>query len=409
MIKDVVAISFRHLAHRKLRSFLTVLGVVIGVAAIIGMVSSTQAISGMITREIEKFQTDVIEIIPGEFKLGFMLAQATKADLTERDAELIASIGGVEAVSANVHKTAELAKGRERYYLTVMGVDENFERINTIGIYRGRYPKKGREALLGYSVAHDLFEKPVGVKEKILIQGKEFKVVGIMNKAGGIFKSVDSIVYIPKKTLREIFDLDKEKVDVIEVKVEAGVDPEVIAEEIEYRLAKAHGVREDEKDFTVFSPTFSKKVAAQITGMLQVLLGSVAGISFVVGAIGIANMMFTSVLERTREIGIMKAIGASDRDVMLIFLTESGVVGLIGGLIGIFAGYALGQGFLLFRHYMLLRTGVIQPLAEVPVVKIDLAFSLFALVISFAIGILAGLLPARRAAKLQPVEALRYE
>ncbi len=410
MLKNIVLISFKNLTHRKLRSFLTVLGVVIGVAAIIGMVSATQAISNMITEEIEKFQTNVIEIVPGEFKLGFMpFGQAMKAALTEKDAKIVKSIAGVKVVSASVYERGVVSKGKEKYYLTIMGVDENFGKINTIGIYKGRYPKNGREALLGYSVAYDLFDKPINVKEKIYIQGKEFKVIGIMNKAGGIFKSVDSVVYVPKQTLRELMGLSKDSVDLIDVKVEENADPENVAKEIEYKLAKAHKVPLDKKDFTVFSPEFSKRIASQITGMLQILLGSIAGISFLVGAIGIANMMFTSVLERTREIGIMKAIGATDRQVMLIFLAESGFIGLIGGLIGIFAGYALGQGFLILRQYMLMKMSVMQTVVKVPTIKIDPLLSLLALILSFVIGIVAGLFPARKAAKLPPVEALRYE
>ena len=411
MLVEIILISFKHLAHRKLRTFLTVLGVVIGVAAITGMISATQAISSSITKEIEKFQTNIIEIVPGEFKLGFSIIPggAVKASLTEKDAKIIKSIAGVEVVSTSIYKSGEVAKGDEKYYLTIMGIDANFKEINTIGIAKGRYPKSGKEALIGYSVAYELFEKPLDVKEKIEIDGEEFKIVGIMNRAGGIFRSVDSIVYVPKETLRKIKNLDKDTVDVIDVKVKENVDPEMVAKEIEIRLAKAHKVRVDEKDFTVFSPEFSKKIAMQITSMLQVLLGSIAGISFLVGAIGIANMMFTSVLERTREIGILKAIGASDRQVMLLFLVESGIIGLIGGIIGIFLGYGLGQGFLILRQYMLSKTGMIETIPKVPEIEISLELSLLALLLSFVIGILAGLLPARRAAKLPPVEALRYE
>ena len=411
MLADIFLIALKSLSHRKLRTFLTVLGVVIGVAAITGMVSATNAISKVITQEIEKFQTDVIEVIPGEFKLGFSIfpGMAMKATLTEKDAELLRSIAGVEVVSSNLYKSGIVSKGKEKFYLTVMGVDENFEKINTIGLMKGRYPKNPREVVLGYSVAFDLFDKEIKLKEKINIEGREFKVVGIMNKAGGIFKSLDSIVYIKKSALRELKNLDKDSVDLIDVKVEEGVDPEEVAKEIEYRLAKAHRVSLDEKDFTVFSPEFSKKIAAQISLMMQILLGSIAGISFLVGAIGIANMMFTSVLERTREIGILKAIGASDKHVMFMFLVESGLIGLIGGIIGILIGYGLGQAFLMVRQYMISRTELLEYALKVPRIEISIELSIAALIMSFVIGILAGLIPARRAAKLAPVEALRYE
>ncbi len=411
MILEIVSLSLKHLMHRKLRTFLTVLGVVIGVAAITGMVSATQAISNVITEEIEKFQVNVIEVIPGEFKLGFSLfgGETMKATLTEKDADIIRSIGGVDVVSAGIYRYGEISKGKERYYLNIMGIDEYFDEINTIGIYKGRYPRKGKEVLVGYSVAYDLFDKPLAVKEKITIEGEEFKIVGIMNKAGGLFKSIDSMVYIPKETLRELKDIDKNTVDLIDIKVKDNVDPEIVAKEIEYKLAKAHKVSVDEKDFTIFSPEFSKKIASQITGILQILLGSIASISFLIGAIGIANMMFTSVLERTREIGILKAIGATDRQIMMMFLIESGIIGLIGGIIGIFFGYGLGQGFLILRQYMLSKISMFETVVQAPSIEINFGLSVTALFVSFIIGILAGLIPARKAAKLPPVEALRYE
>lgn len=411
MLADIFLIALKSLSHRKLRTFLTVLGVVIGVAAITGMVSATNAISKVITQEIEKFQTDIIEIIPGKFKLGFSIfpGMAMKATLTEKDAEIIKSIAGVKVVSSSLYKSGIVSKGKEKFYLTIMGIDKNFEKINTIGLLKGRYPENPGEAVLGYSVAYELFDKEIGLKEKIYIEGEEFKVVGIMNKAGGIFKTLDSIVYIRKSKLRELKNLDKNSVDLIDVKVEEGVDPEEVAREIEYKLAKAHRVPLDEKDFTVFSPEFSKKIAAKISMMMQILLGSLAGISFLVGAIGIANMMFTSVLERTREIGILKAIGASDKQIMFMFLVESGLIGLIGGVIGIMLGYGLGQAFLIVRQYMISRTELVEYTITVPQIEISLELSIAALVMSFIIGILAGLIPARRAAKLQPVEALRYE
>lgn len=411
MLTGIFIIALKSLGHRKLRTFLTVLGVVIGVAAIIGMVSATNAISNSITKQIEKFQTNVIEVVPGQFKLGFSVfpSQVMRNTLTEKDAKIIESIAGVEAVSSSVHSSGIISKGKEKFSLTILGIDENFEKINTIGILKGRYPKNPKEVLIGYSVAYDLFDKPIALKEKIYIDGKSFRVIGIMNKAGGIFKSVDSMVYIPKQTLREMKNLDKESVNAIDVKVEENADPEEVAEEIEYRLAKAHHVSLDEKDFTVFSPKFSKEIASQITSMLQILLGSIAGISFLVGAIGIANMMFTSVLERIREIGILKAIGATDRQVMLIFLIEAGLIGIIGGVIGIFLGYGLGEGFLLLRQYMLTHSGLVETAFSIPKIEIDIKLSLAALLMSFIIGIAAGIIPARKAAKLEPVEALRYE
>jgi putative ABC transport system permease protein len=411
MIKDIVLIALRNMSRRKLRSFLTILGVIIGVAAIVGMVGATQGINKMILKQIEKFQSDVIEVIPGELKIGFSFGfEARKeAILTEKDVEELRSLAGGSVVSSSIHKNSIVSYRGEKFSLTVIGIDEYFKDVDTLGLLKGRYPKKGKEVLIGYSVAYELFDKPIDLNKKIKIHGQEFRVVGIMNKAGGVFKQMDTLVYIPKSEMRKIFGLDEEIVSLIDIKVEEGNDPNEIARVVEEKLLALHKVSKENKDFTVISPEFSRKVTEQITSLMQALLGSIAGISLLVGAIGIANMMFTNVLERTREIGILKAIGATNRQIMSIFLVESGIIGFVGGILGIVLGYFLGEGFLFVRQLMISKTRFVPTTEEIPHISLSLELIVATLIFSFVIGLIAGLFPARRAARLQPIEALKTQ
>ncbi len=173
-------------------------------------------------------------------------------------------------------------------------------------------------------------------------------------------------------------------------------------------LTKLHKVKPDEKDFTLITPEFTQQITSQITGLMQVLIGGIAGISLIVGAIGISNMMFTSVLERTREIGILKALGATNRHILTLFLMEAGIIGIVGGIIGILFGYVLGEGVLVIRQVLLARAGLSSGMA-MPYVLLTPQLVFGTLIFSLAVGVLAGYFPARRASKLQPVEALRYE
>ncbi len=407
-MKEIARLAVYNLYYRKLRTFLTLTGVVIGVASIVGLIGAAEGINSVITGEIEKFQSNVIAVLPGEFKLQFSpLSQyeGMKAGrLTEKDADEISKIPGAETVMPSVSSRVRVEYGGETMILTVFAADpEKFREIDTIGVLEGRYFRSGREVLLGYSVARELFEKEVGIRKKVRINGVEFRVVGVMNKAGGLFRAFDTMIYVPRTSAKRYLGLSG--VTEIDVKVGEGYDPGDVAARIEEKLKE---LRKGEKDFTVISPDFSRSIANQILSAMQILLGGIAGISFLVGAIGISNMMFTSVLERTREIGIMKAIGATRRHVMAIFLIESGLIGLFGGILGVIFGYGIGEGFLALRQYFVEKSGV-QTVLERPHVLISPELVVAALLFSFAVGVLAGAIPAKRAADLHPAEALRYE
>lgn len=415
MISELFRMAVYNLSHRKMRTFLTILGVVIGVAAIVGMVGATAGINEGIMSQVEKFQSNMIDILPGQFKFSFMQLDFGAAEkfkpLTESDVNEIKKISGVETATGDIAHKVTVMFGDESAQLTLAGVEPSaFRKTDALGLLDGRYLEDSDDAsiVLGYSVAYDLFKKDIALKKKITIEGKEYKVVGIMKKAGGFFQSFDSYVYIPKKVAREQFGLDKEKVSHIVVRVAEEYDIEDVGKKIEEKLCKAHKSC-DEKDFTVITPEFSRQISSQIVSLMSILMGGIAAISLVVGSIGIANMMYTSVVERTREIGILKAIGAANRNIMILFLLESGIIGIVGGIVGVFFGYVLGEGFLLARQVLAVMSGFATEETVIAHMSLSPFLIIGAILLSLLVGILSGVFPARKAAKLQPVEALRYE
>lgn len=412
MLKGSFILIFRNLTQRKLRSSLTTLGVIIGIAAIVGMVSATQGISNSIGEQLEKLQGDRILIIPSS--RGGVLSLGTAGGLTEKDVEIIKRINGVNVAYGQLQTSALVIYGEEGQGLTIVGLSpSDFERLDTLGVEVGRYLKDSDRyaAVIGNSVAHEKFQKEVGLRKKLIIKDTEFQVVGIMNKAGGALMTTDATVYLPKETMREVFNLPEDRVDSIVVGVKSDADINGVAEMISDALRRAHRVTKNNEDFTVITPDYVKNIVGQITGLLSILLGGIAGISLIVGTIGITNIMFVTVSERTREIGVMKALGSTNRDILMLFILESGIISLIGGVIGVFVGLGLGEGLIFLSRMAISGTtiangGLSSLNAGIAIIPELIAG---AIALSFVVGVIAGFLPARKAANLNPIEALRYE
>lgn len=412
MLKGFFILILRNLTQRKLRSSLTTLGVIIGIAAIVGMVSATQGISNSISEQLEKLQGDRILIIPSS--RGGVFPVGTAGGLTEKDVEIIQRINGVNVAYGQLQTSALVIYGEEGQGMTIVGISpSDFERLDTLGVEVGRYLKDSDRyaTVIGYSVAYEKFQKEVGLRKKLVIKETEFQVVGIMNKAGGALMTTDATVYLPKEAMREVFNLPEDRVDSIVVGVKPDADINEVAESISEALRRAHRVTKNNEDFTVITPDYVKNIVGQITGLLSILLGGIAGISLIVGTIGITNIMFVTVSERTREIGVMKALGSTNRGILTLFVLESGIISLIGGIIGVFVGLGLGEGLIFLSRMAISGTtiageGLSSLQAGIAIIP-ELIVGVIAL--SFFVGVLAGLLPARKAANLNPIEALRYE
>ncbi|RME77973.1 ABC transporter permease [Candidatus Woesearchaeota archaeon] len=398
MIRDYFNLVFANLKNRKLRSFLTLIGIIIGVSAIILLYTTGQGLENVAGREFEKFGTRKI-LITGK-NMQLFGGPTGKGGLTVEDADVVRSLPEVEFAEHAYRQTAEIRVGKETYLTTVGAtstdtIEKSFANSGLEPL-EGRLIKKGDRtfiAVLGYSLAKDTFDKELFAGQKIRVNGNEFKIVGIMEKTGN--QVDDFAVWIPFKAGQETFDIG-DNVTGIAATIKEGVDIEQAAESIRKQLKKKRG----EEDFEIVTPVQLQEQSQNILGVVKLVIVAIGLISLFVGGVGIMNSMYTAVLERTKEIGTMKAIGAKNRDILFLFLIEAGLLGIIGGLL---AALFSALGILLLKKIF----------SVVSVVPIEITFNpwlfLFAILFALVTGVVAGLWPALKAAHLKPVDALRYE
>ncbi len=409
---DIVRFSLSNITHKKLRSWLTILGIVIGVASVVALVSIGEGAQASITSRLGGLGADMITVSSGFSRTGrggfgfggggFGEGGATTKNLTESDVMIIKSTAGVLYVDGIASGRGELSYGGEFTTISVQGVDTNvWKNMITTGLASGRYLATGdtNVIVIGSNVA-SMFKTPLTINRMVSIEGANFKIVGILQSSGG-FGGSDSTVFMPVQNARQIFNLPLNKISSISIKVNDASMAINISDAITQRLIITRHDTANTQDFTVTSSAAAQQQVSSITGTLTLFLAAIASISLLVGGIGISNTMFTSVLERTRQIGILKSLGATDNEVMKIFLTESGLIGLIGGITGAVIGIA--------ASFVITEIGIriIGNAGTVTVISPQLVAA--AIGFSFIIGALSGVFPARRAARLQPVEALRYE
>ena len=400
-IFDYFKLAFKNLRTRKTRTWLTMLGIFIGIAAVVSLISLGQGLQAAINEQFETMGTDKIMVSPG----GGFFGIGAGAELTKDDIDIVKKTKGVEAVTEMLYKIAKVEFKEEVKYTFVTGIplDENKKIIEDMQAFEmeiGRDLKEGEKykAIISYLINNgEFFEEAVTINDKILIEDREFKVVGSLKRIGN--PSDDSQLIIPIETARELFD-EPDKVDIIMVQVRKGENPDEVAENIKEDLRDFRNVKEGEEDFSVITYLQIIDSFNSIFNIVQLVVIGIAAISLIVGGIGIMNTMYTAVLERTNEIGVMKAIGGKNSDVLLIFLLESGTLGLAGGAIGI----GLGIGLSKLVEFIAVATGTTMLKAYFPWYLI-----VGALAFSFIVGTISGILPARKAANLKPVDALRYE
>jgi len=406
MIQEIFKYSLSNLWARKLRVSLTVISILIGIAAIFALISFGQGINSYMKEYGEEMGTDKIFLMTGG---GFTQIPGTSNLLfTEEDLTFVSKINGVGEITGMYISTGEMGyKDFVKKYPMIFGLstDSSEEKLVNdmfagIEIIDGRSLKEGDilKANLGYSysIPNKMFKKAVSVGDIITINSVEVRVIGIYEEIGN--PSDDAQIYMSKEGFQEIFD--KGGYEYIYISATKDQSPTSVAERIKEELRKQRGQKKGEEDFSVQSYEDLMKTFTQIIVIINAVLVIIALISVIVAAVNIVNTMYTSVLERTQEIGVMKSIGARNKFVALIFTIEAGILGLIGGFIGICFGYLISS----FGGYVAAQNGLalLKPIFPLWLIMGCLAFA-------FLIGAFAGIFPAMQAAKLRPVVALRYE
>jgi len=401
---DMVAYSINALRYSKIRSWLTIFGIVIGIAAIVILVGVVQGLKENIASELSVFGSNTIIITPvsttgGAVGTAAMSFMPTKGRLFMTDYERVKRVGGIDYITPAISSRATVGYKNEEITASIMGVDpDTFSHIvGTLEIEEGRFltGSDRKAAVIGNNIAKERFNTDVGVSSPLYIGGERYTVVGVLKKTGTSFTNLDDVIIIPFEEAQDLFSstLAEDEITGIRLAVKEGEDVEEIADEINTALLASHHVTEEEKDFSVVTAKFINERLESVTGTLTIFLGAIAAIALLVGGIGISNTMFMAVLERTREIGVLKAVGAEKAEIERLFLVESSLIGAIGGFLGLCVSFLLIQ----------LITALGVPAVFIWWVAVG------ALIFSAGVGILAGFFPARQAAALDPVEALRYE
>jgi len=396
--KESINMAVRSIRERKLRSILTVTGIVIGIAAIVSMVSIGEGTNQYIQEMFEQLGANKIIVSAYSFSAGPAGFLGTQ-QLSEKDVSIVKSVRGVEEA------IPVLTKGLPTSYkdvtfpsMFIIGVNskeaQTFFEGSQLEIANGRWLRPGDKyvVILGSLAAEETFGKELSIRDNIIIKEKSFKVIGIMKEIGN--RQDDTQIYMTLETLREITG-EEEEITVIYAQASDASNIEDVADRVQTKLDNKYG----EKTFSVMSTATLAGQISTITNTVSLALGGIAGIALLVAGIGIANTMYMSTLERTKEIGIMKAIGATNSNVLRIFLTEAAIIGLMGGIIGLLIGTGLSKalGYVLETQGMALKTAVTPELA-----LLGLGFSVI-------VGVVSGFLPSRKAAMLDPIQALRYE
>jgi len=387
-----------------MRSWLTILGIVIGVFLIMSLLSLSQGLKGTVLKQLRAIGTDIIMIMPGSIS-DIMTTMMGGVELTEEDLNVIRKTKGIEAVIPNVYK-GEIMKYEGNSKLVILfGMDiKNYQYIykEDMGMdaAEGRWPIAGkREILVGSLVPTDVFPG-LKIGTTATIKGKQFEIVGVGKSLGS--KQDDSMVGMDLDIYRSLTGEKKGAPQAV-AKVAAGFSADQVAKDIKANLeenARRRRGQEGESAYSVLTSEAMGSIVGNIMAILQVAIFAFASIAIIVGGIGIMNTMYTSVRERTKEIGILKAVGAKNSTITLIFLFESGIIGLIGGIGGMVLGLGLAKLIELF--------GQVHPVFYIQA-SITPGIISFGLLFSFGVGCFSGFLPSRSAAKLKPVEALRYE
>ena len=403
MYKEGFLMAWSSLVANKMRSLLTMLGIIIGVAAVIALVSIGYGVRQQITESISSLGSNLLMVYPGAPRTpGVRPVAGANKTIKLSDYEAVSKMDSVQAaspVASNSYLTVYMSKN---WTTTVNGANADFQYVNNWTMKSGRFitdsqiERRERVAVIGATVAKNLFgnEDPIG--KDIRIHKNSFKIVGVLEEKGSgtMGNDQDDVIVVPYTTMMErVMGVDYLRMIYIQAK--EGQDLERVQADIENILRVRHGIKNpDLDDFNVNNMASIMKAVEENTATMTLFLGAVAAISLLVGGIGIMNIMLVSVTERTREIGVRKALGATYRTIITQFLIEAVVISLVGGAIGIVVGIGASQ--------LIATVAKLKTVVTTGPILLSFGFSMF-------IGLVFGLYPARKAAKLNPIDALHYE
>jgi len=406
MIKDLIKYIINNIRSRFTRSFLTILSILIGIMAIFVLISYGEGLRYYMNEMGEEMGTDKLMASP----LGLGIPGTGEIYFTKDDLDFIKKQKGVSEASGMIMRQSEVKIDKRKLgkwvFIAGMPTDPSERRLVEeafagYGIFKGRVLKKGdsNKVVLGYNyqIADKIFSKPLKLGDNIFINDESFDIVGFYEEIGNA--ADDANVYMTNDAMKELFDIGDEY-GYIYIRAEKGIVPTELADRLEEKLRKKKGQKEGEEDFYIMSFEQLMETFGTILLVLNSILVIIAGISVVVAAVNIMNTMYTAVLERTKEIGIMKSIGARNSTILMIFFFESGLLGLIGGGIGMLLGYGLaklGAMAIAAAGYSFLKP------------YFPWWLTVGCLVFSFLVGSVSGYFPAKAASRLKPVDALRYE
>lgn len=398
LLADSLQLAVRAITAQRLRSFLTLLGIAVGIAAVILLTSIGEGIHRFVLGEFTQFGTNVVTVVPGKTKTGGSPSglPSSARPLSLDDARALERLPHVVAVTPNVRGNAELAaNGRTRRTL-IYGVNASLPMVFKSTVQSGQFLPDEDEGsarafvVLGAKVKEEMFgaDNPLG--QRLRIGGLHFRIIGVLAPKGQFLGvDLDDTVFVPAVRAQELFN--REGLDEINIAASEGVPSALVAAAIKERMIARHG----REDFTIVTQEEMLKTLSNILNVLTMAVGALGGISLLVGGVGIVTIMTIAVSERTGEIGLLVALGARRRTILLLFLGEAVALSALGGLLGLLLGIGLAQAI----HFAAPALPVHTPLS----------FVLLAEAVAISIGLAAGVLPARRAAGLDPVEALRTE
>ena len=401
--------AFAMVVHSKIRSWLTILGIVIGVASVIAITSLGSGMQDSMNDQLGALGGDILTLNAGysrgskmmggprEESSGSSTATDEETVLERTDLQALKSIPDIDAIDTQINGNVEVSYLGKSGSVKLTGVDQKvWSRVTTEEISEGRMLDSADQnvIVIGGKIAESYFDKSVGLNQMITIEENVFRVVGILD-------DTSTNIYVPIQMAYQVLE-DKENgiYDSIIIKIKNEEELDMVTEKIESKLLLIRHVTEKTQDFSLTSSKQMQETRSEMMSSMNAFLVAIAAVSLIVGAVGIANTMFTSVLEKTKEIGIMKAIGARNKDIMSIFLLNAGLIGLVGGFLGSVFGIILSGALpALMGETSMLRGGTFVEFNSI----------LIALSVSVVIGIISGMIPAYQASKLKPVDALRYE